>query len=201
MRWLERRVELDQPINIHLTGCPTLRPALHGDLGLLGTKVKNRRRTGSRATTFVGAAETGRPWAGSCSPGWVSQLNPTIERILKTSSGIGEPGKRSNPSPRATTCAGSRRSWGRVLNPLHVPPPRNPATPLVQAGPRPWSTPLIEEQRRLTAVGALHSAIAPTPPHPSNPTIGISFPSTRPGPANNTPSRSTSIAVRDARDA
>jgi ferredoxin-nitrite reductase len=38
---LERRVELDQPLNIHLTGCPNS-CAQHymGDIGLLGTKVK-----------------------------------------------------------------------------------------------------------------------------------------------------------------
>ncbi len=39
-RYLEKRVKLDQPINIHLTGCPNS-CAQHylGDIGLLGTKV------------------------------------------------------------------------------------------------------------------------------------------------------------------
>ena len=38
-RFLEKRVQLDQPINIHLTGCPNS-CAQHyiGDIGLLGTK-------------------------------------------------------------------------------------------------------------------------------------------------------------------
>ena len=40
-KYLERKLELDQPVNIHLTGCPNS-CAQHymGDIGLLGTKVK-----------------------------------------------------------------------------------------------------------------------------------------------------------------
>ena len=40
-KWLEKRVALDQPINIHLTGCPNS-CAQHymGDIGCLGTKAK-----------------------------------------------------------------------------------------------------------------------------------------------------------------
>ena len=39
-RWCETRVQLDGPINIHLTGCPNS-CAQHyiGDIGLVGTKV------------------------------------------------------------------------------------------------------------------------------------------------------------------
>jgi ferredoxin-nitrite reductase len=37
--YLEKRVELDQPINIHLTGCPhSCAQHYMGDIGLLGTK-------------------------------------------------------------------------------------------------------------------------------------------------------------------
>ncbi len=41
-KWLEKRVQLDQPVNIHLTGCPNS-CAQHymGDIGCLGTKTKN----------------------------------------------------------------------------------------------------------------------------------------------------------------
>jgi len=41
IKWLEKRVELDQPINIHVTGCPNS-CAQHymGDIGCLGTKTK-----------------------------------------------------------------------------------------------------------------------------------------------------------------
>jgi ferredoxin-nitrite reductase len=39
--YLEKEVELDQPINIHLTGCPhSCAQHYIGDIGLLGTKVK-----------------------------------------------------------------------------------------------------------------------------------------------------------------
>ena len=40
IRWLEKKVELDQPVNIHLTGCPNS-CAQHymGDIGLQGVKV------------------------------------------------------------------------------------------------------------------------------------------------------------------
>src|SRR5438093_11406919 len=40
-RWCESRVQLDSPVNIHLTGCPNS-CAQHyiGDIGLLGTKVQ-----------------------------------------------------------------------------------------------------------------------------------------------------------------
>ncbi|MBI3514464.1 MAG: hypothetical protein HY060_10435 [Proteobacteria bacterium] len=38
--WLEARVALDQPLNIHLTGCPASCAQIHvGDIGLLATKV------------------------------------------------------------------------------------------------------------------------------------------------------------------
>jgi ferredoxin-nitrite reductase len=41
-RWCESRVTLDQPLNIHLTGCPNS-CAQHyiGDIGLLGTKAQS----------------------------------------------------------------------------------------------------------------------------------------------------------------
>lgn len=41
-RYLESRVALDQPINIHLTGCPhSCAQHYIGDIGLMGVKVKN----------------------------------------------------------------------------------------------------------------------------------------------------------------
>jgi len=40
-KWLEKKIELDQPVNIHFTGCPNS-CAQHymGDIGCLGTKVR-----------------------------------------------------------------------------------------------------------------------------------------------------------------
>lgn len=86
MRWLERRVELDQPINIHLTGCPNS-CAQHymGDLGLLGTKLKVGGESIPGYHLFVGGGFGDRQAVGRQLFTGVSasQLNPTIERILK----------------------------------------------------------------------------------------------------------------------
>ena len=53
--WLEKRIELDQPINIHLTGCPNS-CAQHymGDIGLLGTKTKVAGESVEGYHVFVG---------------------------------------------------------------------------------------------------------------------------------------------------
>jgi ferredoxin-nitrite reductase len=53
--YLEKRVELDQPINIHLTGCPNS-CAQHymGDIGLLGTKTKVGGESVEGYHVFVG---------------------------------------------------------------------------------------------------------------------------------------------------
>jgi ferredoxin-nitrite reductase len=55
MNWLDKRFELDQPINVHLTGCPNS-CAQHymGDIGLLGTKVKVSGETLEGYHIFVG---------------------------------------------------------------------------------------------------------------------------------------------------
>lgn len=86
MRWLDSRVTLDQPINIHLTGCPNS-CAQHymGDLGLLGTKVKVGGESVEGYHIFVGGGfgerqAVGRPLYHGVS---VNELRPTLERILK----------------------------------------------------------------------------------------------------------------------
>lgn len=41
IKWLESRVELDQPVNIHFTGCPnSCAQHFMGDIGLMGVKVQ-----------------------------------------------------------------------------------------------------------------------------------------------------------------
>lgn len=82
IKWLEKRVQLDQPINIHLTGCPNS-CAQHymGDIGLLGTKVKGE----DGYHIFVGGGfganlAVGRQlFAGVTA----ESLNETLEQILK----------------------------------------------------------------------------------------------------------------------
>lgn len=53
--WLDKRVKLDQPVNIHLTGCPNS-CAQHymGDIGLLGTKAKVAGESVDGYHIFVG---------------------------------------------------------------------------------------------------------------------------------------------------
>ncbi|MBL9172766.1 MAG: NirA family protein [Verrucomicrobiales bacterium] len=96
MRWLERRVELDQPINIHLTGCPNS-CAQHymGDLGLLGTKVKVGGESVPGYHVFVGGGFGDRQAVGRQLFTGVSasQLNATMERILKNFLRHREPGE------------------------------------------------------------------------------------------------------------
>jgi ferredoxin-nitrite reductase len=52
---LERKIELDQPINIHLTGCPhSCAQHYMGDIGLLGTKTKIAGESVEGYHVFVG---------------------------------------------------------------------------------------------------------------------------------------------------
>ncbi|PYJ97392.1 MAG: NirA family protein [Verrucomicrobia bacterium] len=84
--YLEKRVELDQPINIHLSGCPNS-CAQHyvGDVGLLGAKVKVAGETLEGYHVFVGGGFGGNQAAGRQVFQGISfeQLKPTLERILK----------------------------------------------------------------------------------------------------------------------
>ncbi len=82
IKWLEKRVELDRPINIHLTGCPNS-CAQHymGDIGLLGTKVRGE----DGYHVFVGGGfganiAVGRQLFSGVS---ANSLNETLEQILK----------------------------------------------------------------------------------------------------------------------
>ncbi len=84
-KFLEKRVELDQPINIHLTGCPNS-CAQHymGDIGLLGTKVKVSGETLEGYHVFVGGGFGESQGVGRQIYNGVSfeQLKPTLERML-----------------------------------------------------------------------------------------------------------------------
>jgi ferredoxin-nitrite reductase len=84
--YLEKRVALDQPINIHLTGCPNS-CAQHymGDIGLLGAKVKVAGETIEGYHVFVGGGfganqAVGRQVFQGIS---VEQLKGTLEKMLK----------------------------------------------------------------------------------------------------------------------
>ncbi len=84
---LEKKLELDQPLNIHLTGCPNS-CAQHymGDIGLLGTKVKVSGESMDGYHVFVGGGfadnqALGRQVFKSISH---NELQPVIERMLKS---------------------------------------------------------------------------------------------------------------------
>jgi ferredoxin-nitrite reductase len=86
VEYLEKRVRLDEPINIHLTGCPNS-CAQHyiGDIGLLGTKVKISGETFEGYHVFVGGGfgenqAIGRQVFQGLA---VEQLKPTLERMLQ----------------------------------------------------------------------------------------------------------------------
>jgi ferredoxin-nitrite reductase len=83
--YLEKKLQLDQPLNIHLTGCPNS-CAQHyiGDIGLLGTKVKVSGETLEGYHVFVGGGfgdnqGLGRQVFAGVS---VEQLKPTLEKML-----------------------------------------------------------------------------------------------------------------------
>ena len=83
---LEKRFKLDQPINIHLTGCPNS-CAQHymGDIGLLGTKVKMEIDSDEGYHVFVGGGFGGNQAIGrqifQAIP--YAQLKSTLEKMLE----------------------------------------------------------------------------------------------------------------------
>jgi ferredoxin-nitrite reductase len=83
---LEKRIELDHPINIHITGCPNS-CAQHyiGDIGCLGTKTRINGESVDAYHIFVGGGfghyrEIGRQIFTGVS---ANELAPTLERILR----------------------------------------------------------------------------------------------------------------------
>lgn len=83
--YLEKKLALDQPINIHLTGCPNS-CAQHymGDIGLLGTKVKVSGETLEGYHVCVGGGFGDHQAVGRQVFSGVSfeQLKPTLEKML-----------------------------------------------------------------------------------------------------------------------
>lgn len=84
-KFLEKKLELDQPINIHLTGCPNS-CAQHymGDIGLLATKVKVSGETLEGYHVFVGGGFGDRQGIGRQIFTGISveQLKPTLVKVL-----------------------------------------------------------------------------------------------------------------------
>ena len=83
-RYLESRCPIDQPINIHLTGCPNS-CAQHymGDIGLLGTRVGPDKAEGYHVYVGGGFGQdqaVGRELFRSVS---FESLKPTVEKMLR----------------------------------------------------------------------------------------------------------------------
>ena len=97
MGYLDKRVALDQPVNIHLTGCPNS-CAQHyiGDIGLLATKVKVAGESVEGYHVFVGGGFGGRAAVGRQVFQSLSfdQLKPTVERMLLAYLRHRQPGER-----------------------------------------------------------------------------------------------------------
>lgn len=84
--YLEKRVELDQPVNIHLTGCPhSCAQHYMGDIGLLGTKVKIAGESVEGYHVFVGGGFGKHQAVGRQVFTGVAfeDLKPTLERMLR----------------------------------------------------------------------------------------------------------------------
>jgi ferredoxin-nitrite reductase len=93
--YLEKKIKLDLPINIHLTGCPNS-CAQHymGDIGLLGTKVKNTA-SGEGYHVFVGGGLGANQAVGRqvFSGIGFDELKTTLEKMLKGYLRHREPGE------------------------------------------------------------------------------------------------------------
>ncbi len=94
--YLEKRLELDQPINIHLTGCPNS-CAQHymGDIGLLATKVKVSGEPVEGYHVFVGGGFGKRQAVGRQVFQGLSfeELKPTLEKMLRAFLARRQPGE------------------------------------------------------------------------------------------------------------
>jgi ferredoxin-nitrite reductase len=84
--YLDRRIQLDQPVNIHVTGCPNS-CAQHymGDIGLLGTKAKVAGESQDGYHVFVGGGFGANQAVGRQVFNAIAfdSLPPLIEKMLK----------------------------------------------------------------------------------------------------------------------
>lgn len=82
IKHLEKKLELDQPVNIHLTGCPNS-CAQHymGDIGLLGTKV--RGEDGYHVLVGGGFGKNQALGRQLLAGVHAAELSETVERILR----------------------------------------------------------------------------------------------------------------------
>ena len=84
MEYLDKRVKLDQPVNIHFTGCAhSCAQHFMGDIGLLGTKVKTESGEGYHITVGGGFGENRKIGRQIFSGVPMESLGGTLEAMLK----------------------------------------------------------------------------------------------------------------------
>jgi len=84
MDYLDKRVKLDKPVNIHFTGCPnSCAQHFMGDIGLLGTKAKGTSGEGYHITVGGGFGENRKIGRQIFSGVPFESLGPTLEAMLK----------------------------------------------------------------------------------------------------------------------
>jgi ferredoxin-nitrite reductase len=84
--YLDKRIQLDQPVNIHFTGCPhSCAQHYMGDIGLLGTKVKRAGESVEGYHVFVGGGFGSHQAVGRQVFTGVAhdELNSLLENMLK----------------------------------------------------------------------------------------------------------------------
>jgi ferredoxin-nitrite reductase len=84
MDYLDKRVKLDKPVNVHFTGCAhSCAQHFMGDIGLLGTKVKTESGEGYHITVGGGFGENRKIGRQVFSGVSVETLGDTLEGMLK----------------------------------------------------------------------------------------------------------------------
>ena len=142
--YLEKKLTLDQPVNIHVTGCPNS-CAQHyiGDIGLLGTKVQGAREADAYHV-FVGGGfgenqAMGRQvFSGISVRGIAAHTRKNARGLPATSRRAASPSSNSPRGTTSNTLAGDLRERG-----MNSPLP-GPSDTLIDE--------LLAEQRTLTAV-------------------------------------------------
>ncbi|MCB1211157.1 MAG: NirA family protein, partial [Verrucomicrobiales bacterium] len=108
MEYLDRRVKLDHPVNIHFTGCAhSCAQHFMGDIGLLGTKVKTDSGEGYHITVGGGFGENRKIGRQIFSGVPFESLGATLETMLK-----GYLAKRNEGESFHTFC--NRHSIGQL---------------------------------------------------------------------------------------
>jgi ferredoxin-nitrite reductase len=84
MEYLDKRVKLDQPVNIHFTGCAhSCAQHFMGDIGLLGAKTKTESGEGYHITVGGGFGENRKIGRQIFSAVPLESLGATLEAMLK----------------------------------------------------------------------------------------------------------------------